>query len=66
MAFKITELAADLIAGTGHIAAYDDSANPEESIEGTFRFNWSNGEAVKVEKMKAAAKAFLLKVANEL
>lgn len=66
MAFKITQLAPDVIDGTGYLSAYYDSATPEESVQCTFIFKSNAGEAVSVDKMKVAARAFLLRVANEL
>lgn len=66
MAFTITQLAPDLIDGTGYLAAYYKDAAPEESIRATFIFKPTNGEAVRIDAMKAAAKAFLIRVANEL
>jgi hypothetical protein len=66
VAFKFNSLSPDLINGTGNFAAFDNASTPPTMVQGTFHFKPTGGEAVEVDKLKAAAKAVLLQAANEL
>lgn len=66
MTFGFTQLGPDLINGTGNFAAFDNSTASGEMIRGSFHFELADGEVVDLEKLKAAAKAMLMKAANEL
>lgn len=66
MTFGFTRLAPDLVSGTASFAAFDGSTVSGDMIQGSFHFELVDGEPVDIEKLKAAAKAMLMKAAKEL
>jgi hypothetical protein len=59
-------LSPDLINGTGIFFASDNAATPPKMVQGTFHFTPRGGEAVELNKLKAAAKAVFQLALNEL
>lgn len=66
MTFGFTRLAPDLVSKTADFSAFDGSTVSGQMIQGSFYFDFADGEVVEFEKLRAAAKAMLLKAANEL